>query len=52
MELFYRREKKRKATAGTKNLSREEKTIMKKAKETKKMWKGWIDPTCTPIHVK
>jgi len=25
---------------------------MKKAKETKKIWKGWVDPTCTPVHVK
>jgi hypothetical protein len=25
--------------------------IMRKAKETKKIWKGWVDPTCTPIHM-
>jgi len=45
------KEGKKAAVAAIKN-PREEERIMKKAKETKRIWKGWVDPTCTPVHVK
>ena len=33
-------------------LWREEERTMKKVKETKNKWKGWVDPTCTPIQAR